>query len=195
MDLLANSGQAGIITEASRFSFPGSIGSSQVNEDEFWKLRKQLDQKYAQDVESLERLWTSLNPGKEVPGKTPDPDRFSMKVAKVITNLGKKEFTLPDVSEQIESTSEWKANRSTVWKSLKKLEDAGLIELTSKGKGRRPSIYSLVFEPEELVTRLEKLASSEERVLFEFIQNRVREPRKTDSGGGNKSPKERKDDK
>lgn len=120
-----------------------------VNEKEYFRLRRQLDEEHQAGVAALDRVWRLANScqpptGKRAPHKT-DKGNVASEVRRVVAEIAQGvRFTVPDVISALIQSNPDKGEppqKSTVSHVLIRLREEEVIEQVEKGVGRNPTIY------------------------------------------------------
>ncbi len=117
-----------------------------MNEAEYKRLRRRLDEKYREDCAALDRVWQLAREHKDGGSASVSIERGKVQGAVLlILEQMDGEFKLEDVVERIrllnpELAAVENSSVSTVLRRLEGLPD-GQLEMVSRGRGKRPTLY------------------------------------------------------
>lgn len=124
-----------------------------MNEREYFRLKRQIEEDYKNKLSALETVWGLSNDkkptrepreAKEVPNGRSEKGKFDLAVAEFVSSTALERFTAKDVEEWISKEKSERANRTTISHKLRQLAERGELTLTVPGKGRRAAVYALV---------------------------------------------------
>jgi DNA-binding transcriptional ArsR family regulator len=119
-----------------------------MNEREFLRLRRQLDEDYNRKVQALELVW-EMACGPEPPPAHDTPDKvgkvaYSAEILAILSKISSV-FTVKDVEEAIKrDRPDIKMDRSTISHTLKRAARDDQLAVVETGKGKRPTKYRRV---------------------------------------------------
>jgi CRP-like cAMP-binding protein len=134
-----------------------------LNQRDYERLRKQIEDRYRRDIEALERVWEMAaagSNGQKEPtnGRAPSGTQnhriegLTDAIRKVLITIDGT-FTLRDIMARLSATDSIigesiKDKPASVSSALKRLESEGEISVVRKGTGKRPSEYRVGDTPQ-----------------------------------------------
>jgi len=121
-----------------------------MNSKEYERLRRQIEDRYREDLQALERIRELSNGTAPVREGSASPDGLSEKVKEAVQGLSDDAvFSKRTLTVQIRQADPTipQSVQGAIGGILKRMFDAGEIKLYRRGKGKRASEYSKLNSP------------------------------------------------
>ena len=108
---------------------------------EYMGLKKQIDDKYQQEIQALELIWKNYG-NKDANSSEAQRKNFSVSALEVIRALGDT-FSVTEVADGLKNLGHEEVSMPQLSNLLNRLKKRNEIVLVGEGKGRSPNTYRL----------------------------------------------------